>query len=308
MSAAQGLGACRGQPERARAAAGGLAAAAAACRRRLLPPLPSEARPPSPPSPLRSRRRQVRRVRLVRAACHAGAHLRRVQLRVVRGALRDLRRHRRVGRILLQGVHHSREGRECSTHLSATIHIYICFSCCVLGRRESVRTEVGFTKWVLVSGRCTPFLAAPNCFTHSASIAASGKWQLYRNGCCFTSAAAAAAVAAGDAADCQAPRCPPCVQRDGCPKIINLGSAKTDLFYVSEGASAVRCCACPAGVVRCAGTHASRGRSVDSQHAAATEPSKPARGQPTGSGGLPPACRRRLRAAAAWSATCPLLS
>ena len=186
--------------------------------------------------------------------------------------------------------------------------IYICFSCCVLGRRESVRTEVGFTKWVLVSGRCTPFLAAPNCFTHSASIAASGKWQLYRNGCCFTSAAAAAAVAAGDAADCQAPRCPPCVQRDGCPKIINLGSAKTDLFYVSEGASAVRCCACPAGVVRCAGTHASRGRSVDSQHAAATEPSKPARGQPTGSGGLPPACRRRLRAAAAWSATCPLLS
>ncbi len=25
--------------------------------------------------------------------------------------------------------------------------------------------------------------------------------------------------------------CPAALQRDGCPKIINLGSAKTDLFY-----------------------------------------------------------------------------
>ena len=28
-----------------------------------------------------------------------------------------------------------------------------------------------------------------------------------------------------------APSACPCLQRDGCPKIINLGSAKTDLFY-----------------------------------------------------------------------------
>lgn len=27
------------------------------------------------------------------------------------------------------------------------------------------------------------------------------------------------------------PLAPLCLQRDGCPKIINLGSAKTDLFY-----------------------------------------------------------------------------
>jgi hypothetical protein len=34
-------------------------------------------------------------------------------------------------------------------------------------------------------------------------------------------------------ADTCLPSCAPspCLQRDGCPKIINLGSAKTDLFY-----------------------------------------------------------------------------
>lgn len=51
---------------------------------------------PLPPPLHVCRRRQVPHLRQLRAACHAGTHLRRVQLRILRGALRRLRRHRCV--------------------------------------------------------------------------------------------------------------------------------------------------------------------------------------------------------------------
>ena len=63
------------------------------------------------------RRRQVRGVRFVRAPGDAGAHLRRVQLRLVRRALRHLRRRGHLGRVLLQGVHGPRKGREAACSL-----------------------------------------------------------------------------------------------------------------------------------------------------------------------------------------------
>lgn len=52
---------------------------------------------------VREVRRQVRGVRLVCAARDAGARVRRVQLRLLRRALRHLRRHRHLRRLLLQG-------------------------------------------------------------------------------------------------------------------------------------------------------------------------------------------------------------
>lgn len=67
--------------------------------------------PASCPSP-RCRRRQVCHLRQPRQALHAGAHLRRVQLRQLCGALRDLRRHGGVRCLLLQGVHTTGEGCE----------------------------------------------------------------------------------------------------------------------------------------------------------------------------------------------------
>lgn len=42
---------------------------------------------------------------------HLGAHLRRVQLRLVSGEVRHLRGTGDLGRLLLQGVHHSGEGQ-----------------------------------------------------------------------------------------------------------------------------------------------------------------------------------------------------
>ena len=59
---------------------------------------------------VREVRRQVRDLRFVRATMHARAHLRRVQLRVLRGPLRDLRRRRHLGRVLLPRVHAAGEG------------------------------------------------------------------------------------------------------------------------------------------------------------------------------------------------------
>lgn len=41
---------------------------------------------------------------------HYGTDLRRVQLRIIRGALRDLRRHGNLRRLLLQRVHGAGEG------------------------------------------------------------------------------------------------------------------------------------------------------------------------------------------------------
>ena len=105
------------------------------------------------------RRRQVRHLRLLREACDAGACLRRVQLRQLRWPLRHLRRHRHLGRVLLQGVHHARERRTPPA-----------------------------------SAACRPRArASPNAACVHPSLAPT--------------------------------------QRDGCPKIVNLGSAKTDLFY-----------------------------------------------------------------------------
>lgn len=53
---------------------------------------------------VREVRRQVRGVRQLCAAGDAGPRVRRVQLRLVRGALRHLRRHRHLRRVLLQGA------------------------------------------------------------------------------------------------------------------------------------------------------------------------------------------------------------
>ena len=52
----------------------------------------------------------MRDMRLVRPTVHGRAHLRRVQLRLVRGAVRRLRRHRRIRRVLLQRVRADGEG------------------------------------------------------------------------------------------------------------------------------------------------------------------------------------------------------
>ncbi len=52
---------------------------------------------------VREVRRQVRGLRLICAAVHAGARVRRVQLRLLRRPLRHLRRHRHFRRLLLQG-------------------------------------------------------------------------------------------------------------------------------------------------------------------------------------------------------------
>lgn len=78
----------------------------------LSPVRPAAITPTLPRRPLvRKVRRQVRRVRLVRAAAHARARVRRVQLWLVPGPLRHVRRHRRLGRLLLPRVCAAGEGR-----------------------------------------------------------------------------------------------------------------------------------------------------------------------------------------------------
>jgi hypothetical protein len=81
---------------------------------RRLPVTQQTARCRSHRTPVREVRRQVPDLRLLRAASHPGEDLRRVQLWLLRGPLRHLRRHRRVRRLLLQGVHDTGKGRECS--------------------------------------------------------------------------------------------------------------------------------------------------------------------------------------------------
>ena len=178
---------------------------------------------PPPPSPPHLRRRQVRRVRLVRAALHAGAHLRRVQLRLVPGALRHLRRAGRVRRLLLQGVHHRGER-------------------CALPRWWWWRVDASRQSRSLLR-----FLRAwpPTTVTRALRKEAGGKEERRREGPNGRNAGVCVYDRVNRGKGRLPPRLhaaaspshphphlsPPPPQRDGCPKIVNLGAAKTDLFY-----------------------------------------------------------------------------
>lgn len=110
--------------------------------------------------------------------------------------MRDLRRHRSLGRILLQGVHDTR--KRCRSW------VWLARCSCDCLQQLLVPAAVA-TAW-------------PNEWLYHAMA-------MLTAGCHLHTCILAVVLPVAHASRC------PALQRDGCPKIINLGSAKTDLFY-----------------------------------------------------------------------------
>ena len=146
----------------------------------------------------------MRHLRLVRAPVHPGSCVRRVRLRLLPWPLRYLWRRGRVRRVLLQGVHATRKG--CAWKPSALYGLLV-----LLLTFGLALFSLHFSPY-LTTLSLSLSLSRTHIHIHTQTHVHSRFRRLLSP--CFVY---------------PSPSFP--LQRDGCPKVINIGAARADLFY-----------------------------------------------------------------------------